>query len=134
MTAWILAALGRTREAKERLLEVPLADPWSLRLMAGGEACVLLQDPTFGQGLYSSLARTANWMFFAAGPGVVIGPTARSLGDLALLLGRPAGALRHYDEALASCERSPFPILSELCRRARDEAALACTPPDTRSR
>jgi tetratricopeptide (TPR) repeat protein len=127
LMAWILAALGRTEEARERLGEAILAHPWSLGLTTGGAACVLLEDATVGQELYSSL-QGADRMFFAGAPGLVYGPTARTLGDLAFLLGRPADAVRHYDDALASCEKLRFPILIELCRRARDTAALACMP------
>ena len=105
-----------------------MAGPWSLSLMAGSEACVLLQDATLAQGLYESLAQAATRMFFATGPGVVFGPMGRTLGNLARLLGQPAAALRHYDDALASCEKLQFPLLSELCRRARDAAALAYAP------
>jgi serine/threonine protein kinase/tetratricopeptide (TPR) repeat protein len=130
VAALILVALGRIAEARERLAEVPLAHPWSLGLMVGCDACVLLKDATLGQELYSSLAQSSDRMFFAGAPGMVFGPTARTLGDLALLLGRRADALRHYDQALASCEKLQFPVLIELCRRAREAAALECASAD----
>jgi len=126
--AWILAALGRTREAREHLAEVPRAHPWSFGLMVGGEACVMLQEAVVGREIYAALGQAAERMFFAGAPGMVFGPTARTLGNLALLLGQPADALRHYDAALASCQKLQFPILIEQCRRARDAAALACAP------
>ncbi|HKO92714.1 MAG TPA: protein kinase [Polyangiaceae bacterium] len=137
LAAWILAALGRSEEAKKRLQEVPLGRPWSLSLMAGAEACILLQDASLAQELYASLAQAAQRMFFATGPGVVFGPTARTLGDLALLLGRSADARQHYDAALEACERAQFPLLIELCRAARDacqsggNAHISARSPDT---
>jgi tetratricopeptide (TPR) repeat protein len=127
--AWVLAALARPQEAKASLGKVALVHPsWSVELLAAAETCLLLGEVGLGERTYLLLAQAGTRMFFTAGPGMVFGPIARTLGDLALLLGRPADALRHYDEALASCEKLRFPILSELCRRARDAAALAAAP------
>jgi tetratricopeptide (TPR) repeat protein len=131
VAAWILVALGRREEAAEHLREVPRAHPWSLGLMVGGEACVSLQDVSLGQEIYTSLAQASDRMFFAGAPGLVFGPTARTLGNLALLLGRPAEALQHYEAALTSCEKLQFPVLAESCRRGRDAAVTACAAADS---
>jgi tetratricopeptide (TPR) repeat protein len=123
--AWLLAVIGREAEAREHLRLVPQAHPWSYGMITGAEACVLLKDTSMAEPIYSALAVTAKRMVFAGGAGTVFGPTGRTLGDLALLLGRRADALRHYDEAIAYTERLPFPPLLALCHRAREAAATA---------
>jgi hypothetical protein len=67
-------------------------------------------------------------MFWNLGPGALIGPTARTLGDLCRLLGLTSEAVRHYDEAIAFCERMGARPLVEACRRAREQA-LSRDPP-----
>ncbi|HKO90353.1 MAG TPA: hypothetical protein VJU61_04330, partial [Polyangiaceae bacterium] len=120
--AWVLAAVGREEEARQQLVLVPEAHPWSYGLVAGAEACVLLGDASLVQPIYDTLAPTAKRMVFAGAAGTVFGPTGRILGDLALLQGRRADALRHYDEALACAEQMQSALVTEVCRRARAAA------------
>jgi tetratricopeptide (TPR) repeat protein len=126
--AWTLLAIGRREEAIARLrtvdisaLGIPSAN--LMELLGAADVCVQLEDGELGQTLYPRLARAADRMFWNLGPGALIGPTARTLGDLALLIGRAADAVRHYDEAIAFCERLGAPLLVQQCRRSR-EAAL----------
>ena len=63
------------------------------------------------------------------GEGVLLGPTGRTLGDLALLLGRVPEAMDHYQEAVAFCQRLGSPHLLDACRRALDAARAGRAPP-----
>jgi adenosyl cobinamide kinase/adenosyl cobinamide phosphate guanylyltransferase len=131
--AWALAGIGRREEAAARLREVdiaPLGIPSAnlMDLMGAAETSVLLADRELGQTLYPRLARAADRMFLNLSPGALLGPTARVLGDLAVLAGRPAEAVRHYDTAIAFCEKLGAPPLVEHCRRLRDLAAAGRRP------
>jgi tetratricopeptide (TPR) repeat protein len=126
--AWLLAGLGRREEAAAELRNLNpglLAPPMNLmETLGAAETCVSLGDGALGQTLYPLLLAAADRMFWSMAPGTLLGPTACTLGDLALLIGRAPEALRHYDEALAFCENLGAPALVERCRRLRD-AALA---------
>jgi hypothetical protein len=125
--AWYLAASGRREEASERLMKVdlaaasvPLQGMWEL--MGTAEACVVLGDAELGARVYPYALRACDRMFWSLGPGAMLGPSARVLGDLALLIGRTPEALSHYEAALAFCEKMQWPLLIERCRSARDRA------------
>ncbi len=122
--AWVYAAIGERRTAIERLQRVvpdALNFPW---LIIAGQAAVLLGEPEVCEPLYEKLAshRFRNRVFWGPAGAVAIGPTERTLGDLALALGRPREALEHYDEALRLCEQIGARPLLELSRLGRDQA------------
>jgi tetratricopeptide (TPR) repeat protein len=123
---WILAATGRCEEAAKRLRSVDVAPCNFPSLFIACDACVMLGETEMAATLYPHLAATAtsNRVFWGTSGSSVLGPTSRTLGNLALLLGRVEDALRHYDEAIAFCERMGAHPLAELSRRSR-EAALA---------
>jgi tetratricopeptide (TPR) repeat protein len=126
-TIWLLAACGRREEALERLRRAPLdaAEIPSANLsnlMGAAEAAVLLRERELGERLYPLLVQATDRMLCNLGPGALLGPTARVLGDLARCIGRPADALRHYDEAIAFAEELRAPPLLEQLRGARQAA------------
>jgi hypothetical protein len=88
--------------------------------MGAAETSVWLGEREVGERLYPLLARASDRMLSNLGPGALLGPTARVLGDLAASIGRRSDALRHYDEGIAFGERLGSPPLIELCRRARE--------------
>lgn len=119
--AWLLAVDGRREEARSWLRECnlePLDIPSAnlMDLMGAAEAAVLLDDRELGQAVYPVLERAANRMLWNLGPGAVLGPTARVLGDLAAAIGREPDAARHYAEAIAFAEKLGSGPLLELCR------------------
>ncbi|HEX6245100.1 MAG TPA: hypothetical protein VFZ61_29465, partial [Polyangiales bacterium] len=125
--AWFCAGTGRSDEARERLAgvalaapEVPSANLWELS--GAAETCAVLGDAALGESVYPELERAADRMFWNTAPGALIGPSSRALGDLALLLGRPQDAVRHYDAAIAFCERLRAPALVARCQRSREVA------------
>jgi hypothetical protein len=130
--SWLLAAQGRHAEAAESLREVCLEPPAIassnlMRLMGAAETCVLLGERAFAERLYPELVRASDRMLSNLGPGALIGPTARILGDLALFIGQNAEAVRHYDAGIAFGEKLGSPPLIELCRQGR-QSALGAGP------
>jgi tetratricopeptide (TPR) repeat protein len=124
-----LIGLGRRDEALAclRSIDLSVASIPSANLMelvGAAECCVQLGERTIGEVVYGLLLNAHDRMFFNLAPGSLIGPVSRTLGDLALLIGRPGDALRHHDEAIGFCERLGTPALLQLCQRGR-EAALA---------
>jgi len=125
--AWTLIGLGRSQEAVERVRKVELAarsipSANLMDLMGAADVCVRLGDVELGKAVYPRLLRAVDRMFWNLAPGAVLGPTARTLGDLALLIGLPREAAGHYEEAVAFCERLGAAPLVEQCRHARDQA------------
>ena len=131
--AWLLASQGRREEAATHLREMdlgalPIASANLMDLMGAAEACVLLEDRALAETIYPRFARAADRMFWNLGAAALLGPTARVLGDLARLLGRLPEAGRHFQEALAGCEKLGSPPLVSLCRE-RLEGLTAKTQP-----
>jgi tetratricopeptide (TPR) repeat protein len=125
-TAWVLAATGRPAEARAMLHRVSSdvsGFPW---LIAAADAAVVLGDAELAGRLYAPLAeqRFAHRIFWGPVGTFCLGPTPRTLGDLAMILGRFEIALRHYDDAIEICERVGSKPLLVLSHRGR-EAALA---------
>lgn len=133
-TAWVLAATGRTDEARDMLRRVTTeieGFPW---LIAAGDATVVLRDRELAERFYEPLAahQYQNRMFWGPAGTFCLGPTQRTLGDLAMILGRHEDALRHYDDAIVVSERVGSKPLLALSRRGR-EAALAAVSRTARS-
>jgi tetratricopeptide (TPR) repeat protein len=131
-TTWLLAGCGRHAEALELLRQtrvesaaIPSANLSSL--MGAAEAAVVLDEKEIGERLYPRVVEASDRMLWNLGPGALLGPTARVLGDLARCIGRTEQALRHYDEAIAFAEKLRSPPLLELCQRGR-RAALEAAP------
>jgi hypothetical protein len=93
-----------------------------MELMGAAETCVLLGLRELGETIYPRLLRAADRMMFNLGPGALLGPTQRVLGDLAQLNGRPAQALRHYDQVIAFAEKLRSPPLLALAHAGRERA------------
>lgn len=134
--AWTLIGLGRRDEAVERLRTLDIAPtivPSAnlMELIGAAEACVLLGDAALGRALYPLLRRAADRMFWAFAPGALIGPTARTLGDLASFIGLPNDALVHYEAAIAFCEKLGAPPLAAICRRSRERTLAESSAPAT---
>jgi len=125
--AWFLTAIGRREEGRAALHAVDMSDarmalPVLWEMHAAAETCVLLGDVELGARLYPHVLRAADRAFWTLGPGALVGPAARTLGDLALLLGRHAEAREHYDQAIADCERIGSRWLADHCRERRARA------------
>jgi tetratricopeptide (TPR) repeat protein len=130
--AWLLAGTGRREEAITLLYAADLT-PASIAsfnlwtLLGASETCVLLGDVALGTTTYPHLERAVDRMFWAMAPGSLIGPSALVLGNLAQLIGKADDAVRHYDEAIAFCEKLGAPLLIERCRTARAAALTGAT-------
>jgi hypothetical protein len=140
--AWYLAGTGRHEEARAYLRAVDLSAaglrrPLLWELHAAAETCVLLGDAEFAAQLYPHAVSAADRAFWTLGPGAIVGPSSRALGDLARLLGRRAEAAAHYARAAADCERIGALWLAERCRQRaacvgpvpQPSAAAAVSPP-----
>lgn len=133
--AWFLAGTGRRAEARALLDELdltplpfPSARIWELAVAA--ETCALLGDEELGARIYPLAVVSAERMFWSAAPGVVVGPSARALGALALVLGRVPEALQHYQRAIAFAQKMAAPALVAQCQEARARVLkrAACAP------
>lgn len=134
--AWILAATGRTDEARQQLRDAMTIQQGVPTLLIATEACVLLDDREAAGLIEEQLrARSLGLPFFWGGVGAyAFGPTPRALGELARLLGRPVEARRCFEDAIALCRRigaEPFLALSlaSLERLDAEAAAPACGAP-----
>jgi tetratricopeptide (TPR) repeat protein len=131
-TAWVLAATDHTGEARDMLRRISSdahGFPW---LIAAADATVLLRDRELAERFYEPLAahQYENRIFWGPAGVFCLGPTQRTLGDLAMVLGRPEDALRHYDDAIAVCERVGSRPLLALSRRGRESALAALSHAD----
>jgi energy-coupling factor transporter ATP-binding protein EcfA2 len=129
--ALFLAAIGQ-RDQATRMLRAAAFDPGDVAsVVFGAQTCVLLGDAETARRLGPPLAEVAplHRLFWGPATVSVFGPVSRLAGEVALLAGRPAEAIRHHDDALAVCAVVGSPVLLALCTRARDEAlARAATP------
>ncbi len=135
--AWVLAGIGRRDEAARRLRQIDvslLGTPSGslMEVMGASEGAVLLGERELGEALYPALAGATDRMFWVGSAGAMLGPIGRTLGDLALLVGRATDAVRHYDKAIAFCERLGAPPLVESCRRRRQLALADASSPSPR--
>jgi DNA-binding SARP family transcriptional activator len=103
-----LAARGELREARHVLDRAPplLHDYlWMVFATMRAHTVAAVRAPELAAELYESLLPYAGRVAGATTNGFVLGPVARALGQLALLLGRPDDARRHFDEARAVARR-----------------------------
>ena len=129
LLGWVLAAIGKREEATT-ILEASLSSERGFPAMLwAGMGAVLAEHAGLAARVYPALAAEAgkNQVFWGAGGGSVFGPSARVLGDLALLLGRREEASAHYDEAIAHCRLMGAKPLLELALEGR--AACGTTAP-----
>lgn len=91
---------------------------YELAMTWRGLAGMLLGDRDRMQDAYSTLGPFSD-RIAGAGTGVVaLWPVAQTLGDLAMHLGQPEEARKHYDKALAVAERVGVPRWVTAARRA----------------
>ena len=132
---WLAAASGRDVDVLGRLQQCASLEleqvtaAYLMELMGAAETCIVLDRRELGIVIYPRLERAADRMMFNLGPGSLLGPSARVLGDLATLLGRTSDALRHYDDCIAFAEKLRSPPLLELCRAGRERALASALPP-----
>ncbi len=108
--AWIAAASGRTADADSRLRQyMGFMAASGVPSVTGvlGDTCVIAGLTEHAPELYARLKPLLANNRLAWGPAAVacLGPTARTLGDLAAMLGRDDDAMAHYTDALDLAER-----------------------------
>jgi DNA-binding winged helix-turn-helix (wHTH) protein len=133
-----LADLGRDGEARALLRG---ADPhglegWPRPLVVTllAEACALLEDEEAALQLYDLLLPLAPYGADTENGWVTLGSSSRILGHLALRLGRPADAERHFEDALAFDARMEAPLWQMYDRLGRARALAARGGPEDRER
>jgi hypothetical protein len=129
--AWMLAGVGRTDEARHMLDSSPVDPRNFVAVYGAAECCLLLRQPDRAAHLYAGLCGAGGRMFWSVAAGTILGPVARTLGGLALLLGRTDEAAAHLDAAIAFSNRMGAPALVESCRSARATGMPSAGPPTT---
>jgi tetratricopeptide (TPR) repeat protein/predicted Ser/Thr protein kinase len=127
--ALALADAGQTAEAhaelgvlaNDRFSGVPRDSLWTVTAIVTTETCVLLREVVVGETLYEELVPLEG-LCEPGGPwsSASFGSVARSLGQLAGLLGRYDDAFAHFEQALALNERIASPPW--IARTAADYA------------
>lgn len=118
--ALVLISSGRLREARAIVAAACAgADGYPL-LIAAAHAAVLLADADLVRELYPRLAQHElhNRFFWGPAGAFALGPTARTLGDMARLMGERGAARSHYERALAHCAEAGIEPLAKLTRAA----------------
>ena len=104
--------LGRTEDARSHLDglaaddfgALPRDSEWIFNLSVLAEVCTHLDDRDRARTLYDLLLPYARRHATLTGE-IPIGPVSRYLGMLAVLLGRPDDASRHFEDAIQMSER-----------------------------
>lgn len=144
--AWALAVTGRSGEARERLERATLRHPsagephlaFTQDWLVAADAAVVLGHRAVGEMLLPLLEAQRSrgtLMFWGIPHGTAaIGPVARFVADLEVLLGRFEDARRHYDEAIQIADRMAAPAFAELARQSLDALPRApCAPVTARA-
>ena len=130
--AWVLGAIGRRDEAIACLRAGVAMHVGFPTLLITADACALLEDRESATRIAERIEQWSygNNFFWGSVAGYVHGPTARSLGDLARLRGRPAEARGHYEAAIELCRRvGAKPLLAlSLAALERLNAEEGVTP------
>jgi tetratricopeptide (TPR) repeat protein len=131
LTAWVLAALGRTEEAVTVLEAAMRSDKGFPAVLWGASACVLVANRELAARVYPALSAELerNRVYWGPGGGTIFGPTSRVLGDLARLLGRHEEASGYYDEAISHCRTMGAKPLLELALKGREACGLPASGP-----
>jgi DNA-binding SARP family transcriptional activator len=130
LLALALAETGDLDGARRLLDEVPPLDPdymWQLLTTMHALIVARVGDRERAQGLYEALLPFADQVAGGATNGFVLTPVGRALGQLALLLGRPDDARRHFERAIAVAETCGSEVWAEQARS--DLATMAAIPP-----
>ena len=101
---------GRPDDARRRWPAPPSTGPrpaWALCLRA--EACAALGDTSEAAALYERLRRHQGCLAVISNALLCLGAVDRSLGLLALTLGRPVDAIRHFEAAVGLCTKFGAP-------------------------
>jgi tetratricopeptide (TPR) repeat protein len=130
LLALALAETGDLDGARRLLDEVPPLDPdylWQLFTTIHGLVVAAVGDLERAPALYEALLPFADQVAGGATNGFALTPVGRALGRLALLLGRPDDARRHFEQAIAVAETCGSQIWAEQARA--DLATVAAIPP-----
>jgi tetratricopeptide (TPR) repeat protein len=118
------AAAAASRLAASDLRDVPCNGDWLLCVFHAAEVCAVLGDAHLATLLYGLLEPFAGRIAVGAAGALSAGCVSRPLGELAALLGRPAAARAHLEDALARERR-----LGAVPFAARTERVLAALSP-----
>jgi DNA-binding winged helix-turn-helix (wHTH) protein len=107
--------------AKADFRDLPRDEHWLPAIGACGELACLLEDRRRGARLYDLLAPYANLFMIHDLLRANAGSVAAVLGGLAALLGRPAAAAAHFEDAIAreTAMDAPLAVLSSKAAYAR---------------
>jgi tetratricopeptide (TPR) repeat protein len=114
-SSWVLAELGREREAREyleriapdRFVALPFDTNWLSAIGEASETVVLLGDTATAAVLYDLLAPYSGRPITAGRAVISYGSADRHLGELASMLGRADEANRHFEAALTLNAKTP---------------------------
>lgn len=121
--AHILCESGRVVEARQQFeiaaaedfADLPFDNSWTTAMTVSAEVCAALGDVRRARRLYDLMSPYADQFTVLAAALTCSGAVARSLGQLATVLGRWSDAEAHFDSALLATRRAgaePFVVLT----------------------
>jgi hypothetical protein len=124
--AWLLAAVGRTGEAREQLTIVsaggfaalPFDTNWPSAMCELSETCAILGDPGPAAAVYEQLLPYAERALSAGRAIAAYGSAQRLLGMLAAVMGRREEAVARLEDGIRRNEAMGFEPWAERGRRA----------------
>jgi hypothetical protein len=132
--AWLLAALGRSAQARELIAGKTFEDFEYPMVIVAAEAITLLRDRDLAQRCHDALAmRPKHSKWFWGGPvgTTAIGPRERELANLSVVLGRIDDAHAYFDAAIATAEHMGAKQFVLLARRGKAALGAPSSPPLT---